>query len=103
MVILEFLKEIGLNGLIDIALMSALVYALLIWFKRSKAAYVFTGILTIGFVYLLARQFNLLLTAAILQGFFAVILLAVIIIFQEDFKYLFEHVGVWSLKSNRKK
>lgn len=103
MMILDIVKEIGLNGLIDIAIMSAIVYALIVWFQRSKAAYVFTGIVTIGFVYLLARQFNLLLTAAILQGFFAVILLAVIIIFQEDFKYLFERVGTWRVKANLKK
>ncbi len=91
-------KDVGVGGIVDIGLMSALVYALLVWFKKSKAASVLTGILIIGIIYLLARQFNLLLTAAVLQGFFTVILLAVIIIFQEDLKYLFERLALWRYK-----
>ncbi len=90
-----FLNDIGAGGIADIVLMSAVIYALLVWFKKSKAASVLTGILIIGVVYLLARQFNLLLTAAVLQSFFTVILLAVIIIFQEDLKYLFERLALW--------
>jgi diadenylate cyclase len=94
---IQFLKDVGISGLLDIAFMSAIAYALIVWFKRSKAFFVLMGIFIIGVVYLLAREFNLQLMAAVLQGFFAVILIAVIVIFQEEIKRIFERLAVWSL------
>lgn len=95
--ILKFFREVGFSGLADIIIMSVLVYALIVFFKRSKAFFVLTGILIIGIIYLIAREFNLQLVAAVFQGFFAVILIAVIVIFQEEIKRLFERVAMWSL------
>lgn len=95
--IFKFLKTVGLSGLLDISLMSVIIYALLVWFKKSKAAFVVIGIIIIGAVYMISRQFNLFLTAAVFQGFFAVILVAVIVIFQEEIKHMFERIAVWSI------
>jgi len=94
------LREIGLSGLIDIALMSLFIYALLVFFKRTKAGFVMTGILILSAIYLLARLFNLFLVSFVLQGFFAVILVAVVVIFQEELRHLFEQIAVWSLERN---
>jgi DNA integrity scanning protein DisA with diadenylate cyclase activity len=38
---------------------------------------------------------DLVLTVALLQGFFAVLLIALVVIFQEDLRYFFERVGLW--------
>ncbi len=98
MIILDWLKQIGLSGFFDIAIMSILIYSILVWMKRTKrAAAVVTGILIVAVAFLLARQFDLQLTTAILQGFFAVILVALIVIFQEELRYFFEKVTHWSL------
>lgn len=98
MIILDWIKEIGFAGLFDIVVVSLLLYSILVWMKRTKrAAAIITGILIVAIVFLLARQFNLLLTAAILQGFFAVFLVALIVIFQEELRYFFERVTHWSL------
>ena len=94
---LDAAREVGLSGLLDIAFMSVLIYTLIVWFRRSKAFFVLIGIFIIGLIYLAAREFNLQLTAAVFQGFFAVILIAVIIIFQEEIKRLFERLAVVSL------
>lgn len=93
-------KAVGVSGVIDILFMSIIVYALILWFKRSKAVFVLIGLVIIGLVYLTARQFNLQLTADVLQGFFAVILIAIIVIFQEEIKHMFERLAVWSLNRN---
>ena len=74
--VIAFLKEVGFSGLFDIAFVALLIYVILIWFKRTRAVFVVSGILIIGVVYLLARGFNLVLTTSILQAFFAVILVA---------------------------
>lgn len=93
-------REIGAAGFVDIAFMSLILYAVFVWFKRRRAFFVLAGIAIIGLVYLVAHQFGLILTSFVLKSFFAVILIAVIIIFQEELKYFFEQVAVWSL--NRK-
>ena len=77
MIIVEWARTIGVSGFIDLTVMTVLIYSILVWMRRTKrAAAIITGILIVAVVFLLARQFNLLLTAAILQGFFAVILVA---------------------------
>jgi diadenylate cyclase len=96
--IISILKEIGITGLIDIIFMSVLVYAVLAWFKKKRAVFVLIGILIFGLVYLLAYQFNLYLTTSVLQGFFAVLLIALIVIFQEELRSFFERIAVWSLR-----
>jgi uncharacterized protein (TIGR00159 family) len=93
----DIIKEIGIPGLFDIAFMSLLIYALLVLFNRTKARFVLTGVIIISLVYLLARQFNLVLTASVLQTFFAVIFIALIIIFQEEIRQFLEQIALWSL------
>jgi diadenylate cyclase len=98
MIILDWVKQIGVSGFVDITIISLLFYSILVWMKRTKrAAAVITGILIVAIAFLLARQFDLKLTTAILQGFFAVILVALIVIFQEELRYFFERVTLWSL------
>ena len=96
-------KEVGIPGFLDIAFMTLIIYSVSIWFKKTKAAFVLTGILIIAGVYLLAREFNLVLTATIFRGFFAIILVAVVVIFQEELRHFFEQVAVWSLNRRTKK
>ena len=98
-----FFKEVGISGFLDIAFMTLIIYSISIWFKKTKAAFVLTGILIIAGVYLLAREFNLVLTATIFRGFFAIILVAVVVIFQEELRRFFEQVAVWSLNRRTKK
>jgi diadenylate cyclase len=98
--ILGLFGELGISDLVDIAFMSMILYLIFIWFKRRRAFFVLAGIAIIGAIYLVAHQFKLILTSFVLQSFFAVILVAILIIFQEELKYFFEQVAVWSL--NRK-
>ena len=98
--IVPLIREIGVPGLFDIGLMSVVLYAVLLWFKKRRAAFVLFGIMICGVFYLLAHEFHLILISTVLQAFFAVILVALIIIFQEELKSFFEQIAVWSL--NRK-
>jgi len=83
---LNGLKEIGFIGFIDITLMSLLLYAILVWFKKTRAAFVLTGIVIVAGMYLLTRQFGLVMTATLFERFFAVILIAFVVIFQGRIK-----------------
>ena len=79
----------------DILIVATIVYGLLVWFKDTASRFVLGGISLIGIVYILARQFQLYLTAVVLQGFFAIILFALVVIFQEELRRFFERIATW--------
>lgn len=90
------LTDIGLTGCIDIAVVTLVIYAFLIAIKRTRrSGLIFVGILIVSLIYLLAQKLKLVLTVALLQGFFAIIVVVLVVIFQEDLRYFFERVGLW--------
>ena len=92
----EFLgsiKDIGISDIIDIVVMSVVIYSVLVWFKRTKAIFIVTGMFILGAGYLLARELGLTLMVTVFQGFFAIFLIAVVVIFQEEIKQFFEFLA----------
>ncbi|NNN06468.1 MAG: hypothetical protein HKL90_11255 [Elusimicrobia bacterium] len=91
------LKHIGVPDVLDMALVGTLIYALLLWFKRTRAAFVALGLFLMVVVYIIAWMAGMYMTIRLFQGFFAVFIVAVIIIFQEEIRSAFERIAVWSL------
>lgn len=98
--LLRIIESIGVSGFIDILFMSVIIYSLLVWLKKTKAAFVVMGMFIFGLAYLIARQLDLALTIIVFQGFFAVIVIAVVIIFQEEIKHFLEQLASRSLIRN---
>jgi len=90
--------EIGFADVIDIFVVTALVSAILTLIRRTQAGFVAIGILMVAALYVVARALDLQLTAWIFQGFFAVFLVIVVVVFQEELRQLFERIAVWSLR-----
>ncbi len=82
------------QDILDIAIISVMISALLIWFKDRASRFVFIGITVLGAVYLLARFFQLYLTTVVLQAFFAILLFVLVVIFQEDLRRFFEQLAM---------
>ncbi|MEE8607306.1 MAG: diadenylate cyclase [Nitrospiraceae bacterium] len=91
-----FLK-IAIADIIDLVFVAILLYSAIVWAQRTRAALVVRGILVLGAIYIIARQLDLQLTAWILQGFFAIFLIIIVVIFQEELREIFERIAVWSL------
>jgi diadenylate cyclase len=92
----DVISEIGFAGVADMAVVALVVYAFLVALKRTRrSGLILAGIVILAGLYLIALKLNLLLTVTLLQGFFAVILVALVVIFQEDLRYFFERVGLW--------
>ena len=90
------LTVIGWSSLLDIVVVTLVIYAFLVAVKRTRrSGLIFTGVVIVGVVYVAAEKLKLILTVALLQGFFAVFLIALVVIFQEDLRYFFERVGLW--------
>ena len=85
--------------LIDIALVTIFVYSAVVLVRRTHARLVAIGIVFMGALYIAARSFDLRLTSWLLQGFFAVFLVIVVVIFQEELRQLFERLALWGKTS----
>lgn len=94
---LSGIKPLGVADVLDILLVGTLIYGLLLWFKRTRAAFVALGLLLLAVVYTIAFLAGMYMTVRIFQGFFAVFIVAVIVIFQEEIRSVFERIAVWSL------
>jgi uncharacterized protein (TIGR00159 family) len=93
--IITILQSIRIQDIFDIAIVSVLIYGLIIWFKETASRFVIVGISLLGIVYILSRFFQLYLTTVALQGFFAILLIAIVVIFQEELRRIFERIALW--------
>ncbi len=88
--------DIDLTNCVDIAIVTLVIYTFLVALKRTqRSGLIFVGIIILGIIYVAAWKLNLELTTTLLQGFFTVFLVALVVIFQEDLRYFFERVGLW--------
>ncbi len=83
--------------MVDMAVVALLIYALLVWFKKTRTAFVVQGLLVLIGVYVMARVMEMYMTTLIFQGFFAIFIIAIVVIFQEELRSIFERIAVWSL------
>jgi len=91
----SILNTFRIQDVVDIFMISVMIYGLLLWFKKTASRFVLAGIALLGVVYLLSRFFQLYMTAVILQSVFAVIIFAIIVIFQEELRRFFERLAIW--------
>ncbi|MBM4314957.1 MAG: hypothetical protein FJ122_13720 [Deltaproteobacteria bacterium] len=91
---LTMLQHFRIQDILDVAIISVMISALLIWFKDRASRFVFLGITLLAAVYLLARFFQLYLTTVVLQGFFTILLFVLVVIFQEDLRRFFERLAM---------
>jgi diadenylate cyclase len=87
---------ITLPEITDIFVVAILLYTAVVWAQRTRAALVVRGILVFGAIYIIARYLDLQMTAWIFQGFFAIFLIIIVVIFQEELRRIFEQLAVWS-------
>src|SRR5881628_2904554 len=79
--------------LVDIATVGVLLWLAIRFVRRTRGRRALIGLTLLGGVYLLARALDLQLTASLFQGFFAVLVLVIVVVFQEDLRRLFEQLG----------
>ena len=98
---INLLPNISFAEIVDIIFVAVLLYTAIVWAQRTRAAFVVRGIIILGAIYIVARYLDLQMTAWIFQGFFAIFLIMVVVIFQEELRQMFEHIAVWSFTRKR--
>ena len=91
------LLDIAPTDLVDIAVVALLLWGLVVWTRRARMALLGLAFLGI-FYHLIAQQFKLQLTTWIFQGFFAALVVVLVVVFQDDLRRLFEQIATLSLR-----
>lgn len=91
----DWLPIPGWLDLIDILIVAGIGWLAIRSFRRIRARASLIGLVPLGVVYFVARGLELRLTEALLQAFFAVAVLVLVVVFQEDLRRVFDQLGSW--------
>src|SRR5262245_54978049 len=89
--------------LLDILVVATLVYTAVVWIRRTQAGFVAIGLFGLAGLYILAEGLDLQLTSAIFRSVFAISVVLIVVLFQEELRQLFERLGVWSMRGRRRR
>ena len=98
--VLAQVRELHLADLLDIVLVTTFVYSAITLLRHTQARLVAGGIVVLMTLFIAAQALDLRLTTWLLQGFFAVFLIILVVIFQEELRQLFERLALWGLRRN---
>ncbi|MEJ2325182.1 MAG: TIGR00159 family protein, partial [Nitrospirota bacterium] len=90
---IELLKHIGWRDVVDIVLVSLILYRVLLLLRGTKAAKMLVGLLLLLFASVLSRYLRLYTLDWLLQSFWAYIVIAVIVIFQPEIRRALARMG----------
>ena len=89
--------NLRISDLIDVAIVAAIVFTGIVWLRRSRARFAALGIALVAALDLVVSRLGFQLTAWLLQGFLAVVVVVTILVFQEDLRRLFERIAMLGL------
>ncbi len=90
---MEILSQLRWQDLVDIIVMSIIVYRLLLIIKGTKAAHMLIGLGVLLIASLLSRYFELYTVDWLIQSFWAQIVIAIIILFQPEIRRTLAQMG----------
>jgi diadenylate cyclase len=85
---------VELADLVDIIVVATLVYTAVVWIRRTQAGFVAIGLFILAAFYVVAEALDLQLTTAIFRSVFAISVVLIVVLFQEELRQLFERLGV---------
>jgi diadenylate cyclase len=99
----DILTNFTVNDIFDFIIIYFLIYFVLLWFRKASSRFLLIGLGFFTILYTCALSFHLYLTALVLKSFFAIILIAMVVIFQEDIRRFIERMAVIGLFQSRYK
>ena len=76
----------------DILVVSILAYTAINWFRRTRSRFVVSGFAALVGLYFAAELFGMHLTLAVFQAVIGFALIALVVIFQEEIRRMFERI-----------
>src|SRR4030042_682752 len=88
--------------LIDILLITFVVYHLYSLFYRTRGFRILIGLLGLGIIYILVKSWGLFLSTWVFQIFWQVLIIFIIIIFQPEIRQVLERANLLNLFEAKK-
>lgn len=85
--------QVGLSDLVDILLVTALIYTLLTLLRGTRAMQMLWGLLGLVIIYLAAGAFKLITLSSILSHTLAMLPIAIIVLFQQEIRRMLTGFG----------
>lgn len=76
----------------DILVVSVLAYAAILWFRQTRSRFVVSGVAALVALYFAAQLFDMYLTLELFRLVISVALIALVVIFQEELRRVFERI-----------
>ena len=95
------IKAIGISDIIDILLVSVLIYYIYKFIRERRAGKLAVGIGVLALLMMLSNVFEFTVINYLMKNIFQVGLIAAVVIFQPELRSLLENVGGDSIKSLR--
>ncbi len=90
---------IGINDLLDIAVIAFLIYKAIGFFRQTRAGQLFKGIFLILIVFFVAQIFDLVMLKWLIGRFMDSILIVAVIVFHPEIRRGLEHMGTRGFSS----
>ena len=91
------LRDLAFFDLVDIAVVAAVVYGMIRAFRTAESRLVLVGLLVLVPLFLGARVVGLRLLSDLFEVFFPVLLVVLVVLFQEDLRRFLERIGAGSI------
>ncbi|MCU0693678.1 MAG: diadenylate cyclase [Polyangiaceae bacterium] len=86
-------SQLRLADVVDVLVVTVVLYGAIAWFRTAQSRFVLAGLSMLAALYFVARVLELHLTLVLFQAGITVALLALVVIFQEDMRRVFERIG----------
>ena len=91
----ELYRNFRVADALDILLIATLLYCALLWFGETTSRRMLIGATLLALVYLAARMFDMHLTSLVFQTGLTVVLILLVVLFQEDLRRMLARATVW--------
>lgn len=94
------IPNIRITDVIDIILVAVVIYIIIAWIRETRAWSLFKGIIVVVVVCLLSYQFHFYTVSWIIEKTLSVGIIAIIVLFQPEFRKGLEQLGKGQIVSN---
>ncbi len=89
----DLIYSISIINLVDIAIITTLIYAVIAWFKDTRAFQILATVIGMGILYFAASKSGLILTSILFQYLWAAIIIVLVIVFQPEIREMLDRAS----------
>ncbi len=89
----DLIYSISIINVIDILIITTLIYAVIAWFRNTRAFQILATVIGMGILYFAASKSGLILTSVLFQYLWAAIIIVLVIVFQPEIREMLDRAS----------